>query len=266
MEEKVVIHERRDGYHVLTLNRPDRLNAFNEAQHLALRAALDECDASETCRAVLLTGAGRGFCAGQDLSDRDPTMLGENPDLGRTLETFYNPLVRQLRRMEKPVICAVNGVAAGAGANIAFACDIVLAAKSAKFIQAFSRIALIPDAGGTYWLTRHLGEARAKALALTAEPLSAEDAAAWGLIWRACDDEKLMIEATALAEGFAKGPTHAYALTKKAIHAASTNSLDEQLDVERALQREAGQSDDYKEGVSAFLQKRAARFTGRKSR
>src|SRR5262245_17688423 len=166
MSEDVVLHERRDGYSLLTLNRPDRLNAFNEAQHRALKAALDDCASDDGCRAVVLTGAGRGFCAGQDLSDRDPMMLGNNPDLGRTLETFYNPLSLQLRNLEKPVICAVNGVAAGAGANIALACDIVLAARSAKFIQAFSKIGLIPDSGGTWWLTRHLGEARAKALAL----------------------------------------------------------------------------------------------------
>ena len=260
MSETTVIHERRDGYHVLTLNRPNRLNSFNEAQHLALRAALDECATDASCGAVLLTGAGRGFCAGQDLSDRDPTIQGESPDLGMTLETYYNPLVRQIRSMEKPVICAVNGVAAGAGANIAFACDIVLAARSAKFIQAFSKIGLIPDAGGTWWLTRHLGEARAKALAMTAAPLSAEDAAAWGLIWKAVDDEKLMEEAVALAEGFAAGPTRAYALTKQAIHAASANSLEEQLEVERGLQREAGWSEDYKEGVRAFLEKRPANF------
>jgi 2-(1,2-epoxy-1,2-dihydrophenyl)acetyl-CoA isomerase len=266
MSEDVVLHERRDGYHVLTLNRPDRLNAFNEAQHLALRAALEECAADETCRAVLLTGAGRGFCAGQDLSDRDPAVQGESPDLGCTLGTFYNPLVLQLRSLEKPVICAVNGVAAGAGANVAFACDIVLAAKSAKFIQAFSKIGLIPDSGGTWWLTRHLGEARAKALALTAHPLSAADAAEWGLIWRAVDDERLMGEATALAEGFAKGPTYAYALTKKAIHSASANMLEKQLETECELQREAGRSEDYKEGVSAFLAKRPAVFTGKKPR
>jgi 2-(1,2-epoxy-1,2-dihydrophenyl)acetyl-CoA isomerase len=262
--QEVVIHEAREGYSVLTLNRPDKLNAFNEAQHLALRAALDECEANKGCRAILLTGAGRGFCAGQDLSDRDPAMLGESPDLGRTLETFYNPLVRQLRGMEKPVICAVNGVAAGAGANIALACDIVLAARSARFIQAFSKIALVPDSGGTWWLARLVGEARAKALALTADALSAEEAAAWGLIWRAVDDDKLTIEATALAEGFAKGPTHTYGLIKQAIHAAASNSLDQQLDLERDLQREAGQSDDYKEGVTAFLEKRAPVFTGRK--
>src|SRR5690606_20753917 len=162
--------------------------------HRELREALDACEADKDCGAIVLTGAGRGFCAGQDLSDRDPTMLGESPDLGMTLETFYNPLVRKLRALEMPVICAVNGVAAGAGANIALACDIVLAARSAKFIQAFSKIGLIPDAGGTYWLTKHLGEARAKALALTAHPLSAEDAAQWGLIWKAVDDDRLMDE------------------------------------------------------------------------
>jgi len=260
-----VIRERRDGYSVITLNRPDRLNAFNEAQHLALRAALEACEADGDCGAIVLTGAGRGFCAGQDLSDRDPTILGESPDLGMTLETYYNPLVRKLRALEMPVICAVNGVAAGAGANIALACDIVLAARSAKLIQAFSKIGLIPDAGGAYWLTKHLGEARAKALALTAHPLSAEDAAQWGLIWKAVDDDRLMEEATALAESFANGPTRAYALTKQAIQAATTNDLDAQLEVERSLQREAGWSDDYKEGVAAFLQKRPADFKGRRS-
>ena len=266
MSEPTVIHERRDGYHFIRLNRPDRLNSFNEEQHRALRAALDLAADDGDCGAVVLTGTGRGFCAGQDLSDRDPAMLGERPDLGTTLETFYNPLVRRLRSLEMPVICAVNGVAAGAGANIAFACDIVLAARSAKFIQAFSKIGLIPDAGGTYWLTRHLGEARAKALAMTAEPLSAEDAAQWGLIWKVVEDETLMDEAIALAERFANGPTRAYALTKQAIQQAAANSLDQQLDVERALQREAGLSDDYKEGVAAFLEKRPADFRGMRKR
>jgi 2-(1,2-epoxy-1,2-dihydrophenyl)acetyl-CoA isomerase len=258
-----VLHERRGGVAVLTLNRPDRLNAFNEDQHRQLAGALDDCAADASCRAVLLTGAGRGFCAGQDLADRDPAMLGEAPDLGRTIETFYNPLVRRLRALEKPVICAVNGVAAGAGANIALACDVVIAARSATFIQAFSRIGLIPDSGGTWWLTRLLGEARAKALALTAAPLKAETAAEWGLIWRAVDDDRLMDEALALAQSFATGPTRAYALTKQAIQAASANSLDAQLDLERELQREAGRSDDYKEGVKAFLEKRPAAFSGR---
>jgi 2-(1,2-epoxy-1,2-dihydrophenyl)acetyl-CoA isomerase len=260
MSDTTLLHDRRDGYSVITLNRPERLNSFNESQHVALRAALGACAADEEVRAIVLTGSGRGFCAGQDLSDRDPSISGERPDLGKTLETWYNPLVRQIRAMPKPVICAVNGVAAGAGANIALACDVVIAARSAKFIQAFSKIALIPDAGGTYWLTRLVGEARAKALALTAQPLSAEDAADWGLIWKAVDDERLMEEATGLAEAFANGPTHAYSLIKQAIHAAATNTLDEQLDLERRLQREAGMSDDYKEGVSAFLQKRPANY------
>lgn len=262
MPEPTVLHERRDGYHVITLNRPDRLNAFNEEQHRALRAALDEAEADNGCGAILLTGAGRGFCAGQDLSDRDPAKGGESPDLGATLEKFYNPLVRKIRGLEMPVICAVNGVAAGAGANIALSCDIVLAARSAKFIQAFSKIGLVPDSGGTYWLTRHLGEVRAKALTLTAQPLAAADAAAWGLIWKAVDDERLMEEASELAQAFANGPTQAYALTKKAIHAAAINDLDAQLDLERDYQREAGRSGDYKEGVRAFLEKRPADFRG----
>ncbi len=259
MNDETVLHERRDGYAILTLNRPDRLNAFNEEQHLALRAALDECERDSSCRAVLLTGAGRGFCAGQDLSERTQ-MLGDDIDLGKTLESLYNPLVRTIRAMPKPVICAVNGVAAGAGANIALACDIVIAAKSAKFIQAFSRIGLIPDSGGTWWLARILGEPRAKALALLAHPLAAEDAAAWGLIWKAVDDGKLMDEAARLAEGLADGPTAAYGLTKQAIHAASVNSLDRQLDLERDLQRVAGRSEEYSEGVSAFLEKRAPNY------
>lgn len=256
MSADIVLHSRRDGYSIVTLNRPDKLNSFNEEQHLALRVVLADCAADADCRAIVLTGAGRGFCAGQDLSERSGVLSGERPDLGRTLEVFYNPLVRSIRAMPKPVICAVNGVAAGAGANIALACDVVIAARSAKFIQAFSKIGLVPDAGGTWALTRLLGEARAKALAFTAEPLPAETAAAWGLIWKAVDDEALMAEAERLAQAFANGPSTAYALTKKAIHAAAANTLDQQLDLERELQREAGMSDDYKEGVSAFLQKR----------
>lgn len=263
MTSDAVQHHVRDGYAIITLDRPHRLNAFNEAQHLSLRAAFDACAADADCRAVILTGAGRGFCAGQDLSDRDPTLGGVRPDLGLTLETYYNPLVRQIRALPKPVICAVNGVAAGAGANIALAADIVIAARSASFIQAFSKIGLVPDAGGTWWLTRLLGEARAKALALTAAPLSAEQAAQWGLIWECVDDAELMPRAEALATAFANGPATAYALTKQAIHAASTNPLDEQLDLERVLQRQAGQSDDYREGVAAFLQKRPANYRRR---
>lgn len=252
--------DRRDGWTRITLNRPDRLNSFNEEMHRALAAALEEA-ADESCRAVLLTGEGRGFCAGQDLSDR----VGKDgpPDLGYTIETFYNPLVRRLRALRKPVVCAVNGVAAGAGANIAFACDIVLAARSARFIQSFAKIGLVPDSGGTFFLPRLIGEARAKALALTAEPLSAEKAEEWGLIWKVVDDDKLMAEAEALVAHFATQPTQGLALIKEAMQASSANDLDTQLDLERDLQRQAGRTPDYAEGVKAFMEKRPAVFTGK---
>ncbi len=247
----------------LTLNRPDKLNSFNEDMHRALRAAFERAHEDASVRAVLLTGAGRGFCAGQDLGDRDPRKGGPAPDLGHTLETFYNPTLRLIRALEKPVICAVNGVAAGAGANIAFACDIVLAARSAKFIQAFSKIGLIPDAGGSWSLARILGEPRAKALAMTAEPLMAERAADWGLIWKAVEDDQLMTEAETLARSLAQGATRGLGLTKRLIQAAATNSLDEQLDMERDCQREAGRTADYAEGVTAFLEKRKPEFSGK---
>ncbi len=247
----------------LTLNRPEKLNSFNEEMHIALRAGLQRAHDDAAVRAVLLTGAGRGFSAGQDLGDRDPRKGGPAPDLGHTLETFYNPTLRLIRSLEKPVVCAVNGVAAGAGANIAFACDIVLAARSAKFIQAFSKIGLIPDAGGSWSLARILGEPRAKALAMTAEPLMAERAADWGLIWKAVEDDQLMAEAETLAQSLAGGATRGLGLTKRLIQAAATNSLDQQLDMERDCQREAGRTADYAEGVTAFLEKRKPEFSGK---
>ncbi|AMM86453.1 2-(1,2-epoxy-1,2-dihydrophenyl)acetyl-CoA isomerase PaaG [Martelella sp. AD-3] len=253
----------KDGVLGVTLNRPEKLNSFNVDMHLALRAALQRAHDEADIRAVLLTGAGRAFSAGQDLGDRDPRQMTEKPDLGETLETYYNPTLRLIRSLEKPVICAVNGVAAGAGANIAFACDIVFAAKSAKFIQAFSKIGLIPDAGGSWSLTRALGEPRAKALAMTAEPLIAEKAEDWGLIWKSVEDEKLMEEATALAAKLASGPTKGLGLTKRLIQAASEHDLSAHLNMERDCQREAGRTDDYAEGVTAFLEKRAPVFEGK---
>ncbi len=262
MEDPLLV-TRHDGWTLLTLNRPERLNAFCEALHLALIPAMDAIEADDTCRAVVLTGAGRGFCAGQDLSER--TDIDDNPDLGAFLDKYYNPFVRRIRSLRKPVIAAVNGVAAGAGANLALACDVVLAARSAKFIQAFSKIGLVPDCGGTFFLPRLIGDARARALMMLAEPISADTAESWGMIWKAVDDEKLMEQAGALAAHLATQPTAAYALIKDALNAGATNDLSTQLDLERDLQREAGKSPDYREGVKAFLEKRPARFTGRAS-
>ncbi len=258
-----ILAEQHDNWVELTLNRPDRLNSFNDEMHMALRSELEKAGSDETCRAVLLTGAGRGFCAGQDLGDRDPYKMDGPPDLGETLNTFYNPLIRLIRNLQKPVICAVNGVAAGAGANLALACDIVFAGESAKFIQSFAKVGLVPDAGGSWNLTRLLGEARAKGLAMTAQPLTGTMAADWGLVWKCLPDSELMSEARTLAANLANGPTVGLALTKQAIQAASTNTLDEHLDLEAESQRITGRTPDYAEGVSAFLEKRSAKFTGK---
>jgi len=251
-----ILVEKRSGYRLITLNRPERLNALTLRMGDALYAALGEAEADQSCRAVLLTGAGRGFCAGQDLA-----AVGEAP-LGDILE-HYNPLIRKIRALPLPVVCAVNGVAAGAGANLALACDIVLAARSASFVQAFARIGLIPDCGGTWFLPRLVGAARARGLAMLAEPLPAEMAAEWGLIWQAVEDGKLIDEAHVLAARLATQATQGLALTKRALDAAEINDLDRQLDVERDLQAEAGRTADYTEGVRAFLEKRPPVFTGR---
>ena len=251
------------GVQTITLNRPDKLNAFNPDMHALLRAALKAATTDASIRAVLLTGAGRGFCAGQDLAERD-VAAGSSPiDLSVTIGSYYNPLVRRLRELPKPVLCAVNGIAAGAGANIALSCDIVLAARSAAFVQAFARIGLVPDSGGTWHLPHLVGTARAMALAMLAEKLPAEEAERWGLIWKTLDDDKLMSEATQLARALAAGPTRAFGLMKKAIYAAGNHTLDAQLDLERDLQREAGMSEDYREGVAAFMQKRKPQFKGK---
>jgi 2-(1,2-epoxy-1,2-dihydrophenyl)acetyl-CoA isomerase len=252
-----------EGLCSITLNRPDRLNAFTTDMLNRFNATLEDTAADERVRAVLITGSGRGFCAGQDLNDRSVVPGGAAPDLGESLENRYNPAIRAIRSMPKPVVVAVNGVAAGAGANLALAGDIVVAARSAKFIQSFSRIGLVPDSGGTYFLPRRVGNARAMGLSLLGEPLSAEDAAAWGLIWKVVEDDALHSEANSMARGLAGGPTAGFAKTKQAINASGDNTLDDQLDLERDLQRAAGRSNDYREGVAAFLEKRTPRFEGR---
>jgi 2-(1,2-epoxy-1,2-dihydrophenyl)acetyl-CoA isomerase len=256
--------EEGDGVATVTLNRPDRLNAFNAEMHEALAVALDAAAREPRIRAVLLTAAGRGFCAGQDLSARRELVAsGAKLDLGQSIERYDNPLVRRLRALPKPVVCAVNGVAAGAGANLALACDIVIAARSASFIQAFATIGLVPDSGGSWFLPRLVGEARARALLLLGDKIGAEEAAQWGMIWRVVDDAALMAEAGALARRLARAPTRALGLIKRALLESGANSLDAQLDLERDLQREAGAGEDYREGVAAFLEKREPEFTGR---
>ena len=246
-----------DGVATLTFNRPDKLNSFTTEMHAEVREALGQLTADASVRCLLITGNGRGFCAGQDLADEVASA-----DIGGTVERDYNPLVRALTTLPMPVVCAVNGIAAGAGANIALACDLVLAARSAAFIQAFCKIGLVPDSGGTWTLPRVVGHARAMALTLLGEKISAEKAEAWGMIWKCVDDTELMPEALKLAKHLATQPTKGLAMTKQALHAAATNTLDQQLDLERDLQTAAAASYDFKEGVNAFLDKRAPVFKG----
>jgi len=263
MSYETIEFEITDGVAVLTLNRPDSLNSFNAQMHGEVKEALKAVKKSDEVRCLLITGNGRGFCAGQDLSDRNVAPGAEMPNLGESIEKNYNPLIRTINGLEMPVICAVNGVAAGAGANIAFACDIVLAAKSASFIQAFCKIGLVPDSGGTYTLPRLVGPARAMALAMLGDKIKAEQAEQWGMIWKAIDDEALKDEALAMAKQLATQPTRGLALIKRAINASWDNSFDEQLDLERDLQTLAGRTDDYREGVAAFMEKRQPNFTGK---
>ena len=263
MSYATILFELRAGVARLTLNRPERLNSFNIEMHAEVRAVLDEVKEDGSCRVLVLTGAGRGFCAGQDLSDRAIAPGGAATDLGDSIERRYKPLVLALRALPMPVIAAVNGVAAGAGANLALACDMVVAARSASFIQSFSKLGLVPDSGGTWFLPRLVGPARAIGAAFLGDKLPAEQAADWGLIWSCVDDEQFPAAVEELAQRLAVAPTRALARIKEAIYTCGERSLAQQLDVERDYQRELGHSLDYAEGVAAFLEKRAARFTGR---
>ena len=259
MTYETILLDQSDGVTRITLNRPDRLNSFTRAMHGELQAALDE---AKDARVIVLTGAGRGFCAGQDLNDR-AVAPGETVDLGETVEERWNPLIRRLATMSQPVIARVNGVAAGAGANIAFACDIVIAVKEAKFIQSFSALGLIPDSGGSWHLPRLVGQARALGLALTGEPITGEQAADWGLIWKAVDGEWLDSETDSLAAKLAALPPLGLAAIKSIIRSTGERTLDQELDLQRDEMRRLGFTEDYREGVAAFLEKRPAKFVGR---
>lgn len=262
MNYQNILFHIENGIARLTLNRPDKLNSFTQAMHLEVRHALALTATDPSVRVLLLTGAGRGFCAGQDLSDRAVEPGAQGVDLGDSVEQYYAPLVLSIKALPMPVICAVNGVAAGAGANLALACDIVLAAKSASFVEVFCKLGLIPDTGGTWHLPRLIGHARAMGLAMLGEKLNADTAEQWGLIWKCVADCALMDEANAMAAHFALAPTKGLAMTKKALQASYANTLPEQLKLEASMMRELGHSFDYKEGVAAFIAKRAPNFRG----
>lgn len=261
MSEPTILLAVANGVARITLNRPDKLNSFNRTMHTELRAAIAKIAGDPEIRAVILGGAGRGFCAGQDLADLsfEP---GNSTDLGQVVDQLFNPLVRSIQALRKPVIARIQGIAAGAGANLALACDLVIASRSASFLQAFVNIGLLPDSGGTFFLPRKVGSARAMGLAMLGEKLPAERAETWGLIWKCVDDDQLDGEVDKLAARLAAMPTMAIAAAKQAIHAAQNQTLDASLDLERDLQATLSASHDYLEGVRAFLQKRAPQFKG----
>jgi 2-(1,2-epoxy-1,2-dihydrophenyl)acetyl-CoA isomerase len=262
MSFSTITYQIDQGVAVLTLNRPASLNSFNSQMHDEVREAMKDARDNSDVRCLVITATGRGFCAGQDLSDRAVKVSDEAPDLGESVEKNYNPLIRNIMTMEKPVLCAVNGVAAGAGASIALACDIVLAAKSAKFIQAFCKIGLVPDSGGTFNVVRALGLPRATALALLGDKLSAEQAEKWGMIWQCVDDEKLLDETMTLALHLATQPTKGLAKIKELMNNSFSTPMHQQLELEKHAMRELGRTSDYREGVSAFMEKRQPTFTG----
>ena len=252
-----------EGVATLTLNRPNSLNSFTREMHAEIREAMANVTDNADIRCLIITANGRGFCAGQDLGDRDPSDTSTTFDLGDSVEKNYNPLIRSIMNLPKPVICAVNGIAAGAGSSLALACDIVLAARSASFMQAFCKIGLVPDSGGTFNLPRAVGLARAKGLALLGDKLPAETAEQWGLIWKCVDDAELQAEASKLARHLATQPTRALGMIKKLLNESASNTLVEQTDLEKHAMGVLSKSEDFKEGVTAFMEKRPAVFKGR---
>jgi 2-(1,2-epoxy-1,2-dihydrophenyl)acetyl-CoA isomerase len=262
MTFKTIVLDTSAGHALLTLDRPERLNSINAVMHEELQAAIRLVRSDSGLRCLVLTGAGRAFCAGQDLSERAVPDGDASPDLGESLDKRYNPLVRALHALEMPVVCAVNGVAAGAGCSLALGCDLVIAARSASFVLSHASLGLVPDAGATWFVPRLVGRARAMGMAMLGVRVGAAQAEAWGMIWRCVDDDRLKEETEALARELASRPGRGAALIKRAINATGENTLDRQLDLERDLQRLAGRSEDYREGVRAFMEKREPRFKG----